>query len=434
MQQRTNNEGLRFWGAVSLSIIVLLAVVFGLYRLLSSLVLIPSIVLAVFTFYALAHTKHKSFVLAGPEIRFGRRRFVAFRMCACVGLAIGIAINIGMALHQNLSFLTSILVSFIGLALIPVVAMVGKIISGEEQLCFYYHLIAVLAITAAVLMLLGQPILPFLDMMILAIGAARAFGYFGCLTAGCCHGRPSRWGVVYRRQYANALPDFLFDVPLFPIQIFEGISTFGIVVVGCVQIFNQNVPGTGFAWFIATYCTLRFCFECLRWPPNYQFKSGLSQHQWISLCLLLLLISLETTNVLQFHFWHVLVLMSVLLGSAVLVIERRLRTSFKQMNHPEHLREVSTAIDAVKDTGCASFIPITHTSLGLQITAGKINSAKGEIYHYALSCPTGLNEETVRSLAETLLGTQSSNHPIEVLAGNRGVFHLLFHPTPGEAS
>jgi hypothetical protein len=359
---------------------------------------------------------------------------LAFQVCACFGLALGVGINIGLGIRLNLPLMTSVFISLLGLFMIPIVAMTTKIISGEEELCFYHHLITVLAVTWMVLWLLGRPVLPFLDVLILAIGAARAFGFFGCLVAGCCHGRPSRWGILYQEHYTGILPQSLLGVRLFPIQIVESLATFGVVIVGCLVVFDQPVPGAGVAWFILTYCPLRFCFECLRWPPNYHFKSGLSQHQWVSVFLVLFIVSLEFTGVLPLHTWHEVVLVVLLLMTAVLIVERRLRSAGKQLTHPEHVRELIELASRRRETaqhGLAT-IPIGSTSLGLRISAGRIANEGDEVYHYALSRADGLTEATVKSLAKAIARLQSLSDPIEVVAGTSGVFHLLVHSARGQ--
>src|SRR5258705_3829543 len=212
-------EGFRFWAAAALSLAVLLGIIFGLHLRLSSWVLIPAVTLAAFTFYTVAEKKEQPYVLPGPDFEFCGKRWSAFQLCAGVGLAIGVAINIGLGAHLQLPVKISLLIAGIGLLMIPLVVIATKIISGEEQLCFYYDLITVLAVTSILLWLLGQPILPFLDVLVLAIGAARAFGFFGCLIAGCCYGRPARWGVVYHEHYTFWLPQALLGVNIFPIRV-----------------------------------------------------------------------------------------------------------------------------------------------------------------------------------------------------------------------
>ena len=367
----------------------------------------------------------RRYVLSGPDIRLGRRSLSAFQTCSCIGLAIGVVINMTLGAHLNLPIRVSLGVAVLGLLAIPIIAMATKIVTGEEQLCFYHHLIGVLAGNSILLWTLGQPILPFLDVLVLAAGAARAVGYFGCLKAGCCHGRPWSWGIVYGDQYTHVLPRSLMGVQLVPVQIFEALWTAGVVAIGCAFIVNRYEPGAGLSWFIMTYCPARFFFECLRWPPNYQFKSGLSQHQWISLILILAIASFEFSGVLPFRSWHQVVLVLLLAVTAVLIIERRTRGVAKELNHPEHVRELTNAMQSLSSQFDTFRIPVHCTSLGVQISAGKIHDVSGDIYHYALSRRSGLTRTTVDSLAKSIAHTSGFGGRVEVLAGNDNVFHLL---------
>lgn len=369
---------------------------------------------------------HDGYVISGPTIRFGRRRLSAFQLCAVIGLTTCVTINITLGARLNLPLKFSIAVSLLGLLAIPVITMVVKIVTGVEQLCFFHHIIGILAATAILLWVLDQPLLPFLDPLILAAGAVRAIGYFGCFRAGCCHGRPSRRGVIYDDRYTHILPSSLIGVRLFPVQIVEAFWTTGIVAIGCALIVRQYEPGIGLAWFIATYCPARFFFECLRWPPNYHFRSGLSQHQWFSVALVLFLVALEVNGVLPFRVWHAVILIALLFATATLVIERRTRSVIRKLGHPEHIREVTAAMRSLaKLSGFG--VPVDCTSLGLQVSAGKITNDAGAIYHYTFSRRDGLTKATVDLLARTIGQTHAGR--VEVLAGNKNVFHLLVHST-----
>lgn len=368
----------------------------------------------------------RNYVMAGPVLRVGRRGLSAFQLCSCLGLAIGVTINITLGARLHLPIKLSAGVALLGLLMIPIIAMVVKIVTGVEQLCFYHHVIGVLAAATILLWSLGQPLLPFLDLLILSAGAARAVGYFGCLRAGCCHGRPARWGVIYDDHYIHILPSSLLGVRLFPVQIVEALYTIGIVAIGCTLIVRQYEPGIGLAWFIVTYCPARFIFECLRWPPNYYFKSGLSQHQWISVALVLLVVALEINGVLPFRFWHAVVLLPLLAATAALVIERQTRSMTKELGHPEHIRELTAAMRSLSQLSGFG-VPIDCTSLGLQVSAGKIPTDTGDIRHYTLSRRAGLTAAAVELLASAIRQTLSDR--VEVLAGNNNVFHLLVHST-----
>src|SRR5439155_22019386 len=97
----------------------------------------------------------------------------------------------------------------------------------------YHHEIDVMINAALLLWLLGQPLLPYLDLTILGIGMFLACGRVGCLMVGCCHGRPHSWGVRYKQEHADAgFAPYYVGVRLFPIQAVESLWVLSIVIVG----------------------------------------------------------------------------------------------------------------------------------------------------------------------------------------------------------
>ena len=77
----------------------------------------------------------------------------------------------------------------------------------------------------------------------------------------------------------------------------------------------------------------------------------------------------------------------------------------------------------------------THTTRGLQLSAGRVATGKETIRHYALSCPgCFLDRRTVYQLADTVLGLAQVEGRCEIVLSDRGVFHLLVHePAMGGA-
>src|SRR5258705_1231483 len=139
-----------------------------------------------------------------PEVHLLHTTWSAFQVCGYTGLALAFAMVLTLVIYLGLSpiVITAILLAavltFFGLV------MATKIITGEEQIIYYHHEIAVMVVAALSLWLLGQPLLPYLDLTILGIGMFLACGRVGCLMVGCCHGRPHSWGVCYRQEHAAA--------------------------------------------------------------------------------------------------------------------------------------------------------------------------------------------------------------------------------------
>jgi hypothetical protein len=282
--------------------------------------------------------------------------------------------------------------------------------------------------------------------MILGVGAFLVCGRIGCLKVGCCHGRPYRWGVCYSKEHADAgfTPCFV-GVRLFPVQGVESLWVFCVVTTGVVFVLNGHPAGAALAWYVVAYDIGRFCFEFLRGDAERSYLWGFSQPQWISLLLMCGVVWAETAGVLPFHLWHAVATAGLALLMAVISLARRFsKTGRHRLLHPRHVREVADAMSLASspaaETRAASqwtvlrrknSIPahVGCTSLGVQISGGKVRGAAGDTYHYTLSCRDGgMTEESARILAGLILQLRQSAGAGEFVKGNRNVFHLLIHP------
>jgi hypothetical protein len=105
--------------------------------------------------------------------------------------------------------------------------------------------------------------------------------------------------------------------------------------------------------------------------------------------------------------------------------------------HPKHVREVAEAIGWVanstaeqitvtRQVSVSEDIEVKATSLGIQISGSKIESASGYINHYALSCQNEIMAEgDATTLAELILQLKHPVSSSEMMKGNQGVYHLL---------
>jgi len=155
-----------------------------------------------------------------PELNVMGRSRPAFHVCGGAGFVLASVVMAGLAFQSGLSLV--ILLVIIGEAVFAFLglAMVTKVVAGEERLVFYHHEMAVLLLTSLLLRVLGEPALAYLDLTIVGIGIFLAWGRLGCLMVGCCHGRPMRWGVSYRREHREAgLAHYLVRVRLFPYSL-----------------------------------------------------------------------------------------------------------------------------------------------------------------------------------------------------------------------
>jgi Prolipoprotein diacylglyceryl transferase len=370
----------------------------------------------------------------------------AFQVCGYTGLALAVLValtltaRLGLSQVMTVALILAAILTFFGLV------MATKIITGEERIIYYHHEIAVMVVAAFLLWILGHPVLPYLDVLILGVGAFLVCGRVGCLMVGCCHGRPHRWGVCYREEHADAgFTPYFVGVRLFPVQVVESLWVFFVVTTGVTFVLNGHPAGAALAWYVVTYDLGRFCFEFLRGDPNRSYLWGFSQPQWISLLLMCGVVWAEVANVLPLHLWHVAATAFLALVMGAIGLARRFsRTTRHRLLHPRHVKEVAEAMSLSSSpaTGAKAAsqwtvlprknsIPahIGYTSLGVQISGGKVNGAAGDTYHYTLSCRDGgMTEETARILAGLILQLRQAIGAGEFVKGNQNVFHLLIHP------
>lgn len=383
------------------------------------------------------------FISPRVRISLGRHSYPAFKVWGCAAFILAAALAFSLGLHRGIPLWAMTLGVALAFASFYAMAMLTKIVIGQEALVFYHQLIVLTLVLTFAAWLLNQPVLLAADIAVTAVGATLTFGRIGCLMVGCCHGRPCRFGVRYSAEHAaEGFKARLVGVRLFPIQIVECLFAWVIVAVGCLIIWNDEEPGAAVGWFVASYCSARFCFEFARWPPSYQFKWGLSQYQWISIIMTLFTISLELGGFMPYRLWHVVVMGLMLLAAMAVILERRLRSFDKDLNHPDHVRELAAAIDSVwretagkgivETTTAPARIPVNTTGLGLQISASRINDLTGDVHHYAISSRRErLTEERADALAKLIARLKLSSGQTEVVKGSRGVFHLLIRPISG---
>jgi len=382
--------------------------------------------------------------LARPEIRLLNRNLFAYQVCGYTGLILAILLTMILTIYQGLSLW--VMIGIIGISVLTFLglAMVTKIITAEERIIYYHHQIAVMVMAAVFLNILSQRVLVYLDMMILGVGVFLIFGRIGCLMVGCCHGRPSKWGVCYRKEHVDAgfTPHYL-GVRLFPIQVVESLWVFGIVLIGILFVLGGRDPGYVLAWYVITYGIGRFIFEFARGDPERPYYWSFSEAQWISVILMCVVVWVEFAGVLTFELWHIFATYGIVVTMVAVVLIRQFPGALKyQLFLPNHVKEVAETIQrlshcAVGGTASSEMktnpqkIPIACTSQGIRISAERIKNDKGNIHHFAISSQKRLmTDRTAMKLADLILKLKYPAGSGQVMKGNRGVFHLFIHP-PG---
>ena len=365
--------------------------------------------------------------LVRPEVRLLGRSRPAYRVCGYVGLGLAVALAMALVWQQGLSPAVMLAVIAAAVATFLALAMATKLVAGEENLVYYHHEIAVVIAASALLWLLDEPVLAYLDPTILGVGLFLACGRVGCLMVGCCHGRPARRGVRYRAEHAAVgFPAYLVGVRLVPVQAVEALWALGIVLVGSGLVLAGQPPGSAFAWYVVAYDLGRFAFELVRGDPQRRYLLGFSEAQWIAVLLTALVVAGELAGVLPFAAWHLGALGGM--AAAMLALTWRSRSGVDALLRPRHVEEIAAMLSPVAGPG---IVRVGQTSLGVRVSAGRVESGGDRLAHYTLSTGDGsLTTATAAALAGLVVKLGHDARPYDLVPGGSGVFHVLIRAPP----
>lgn len=98
----------------------------------------------------------------------------------------------------------------------------------------------------------------------LALG--QAIARLGCLSAGCCYGKPTDlpWSIVYKDPYSYQNVGVPLGIPLHPTQLYEfvgGLCLFGFLMW---RLSRKRITGQIILEYLALYAALRFVIEFFR--------------------------------------------------------------------------------------------------------------------------------------------------------------------------
>jgi phosphatidylglycerol:prolipoprotein diacylglycerol transferase len=142
-----------------------------------------------------------------------------------------------------------------------------------------------LALAAA---LSGIDLLLMLDALARSIFLGHAVGRIGCLSYGCCFGRPTRHrlAITYRNPQAKAVRvGHLQGVPLHPAALYEAILEIGLLLaVNAVALLGAPI-GAPTALALIGYGCVRFAVEFLRHSDGRMAVGPISLNHLIALAL-----------------------------------------------------------------------------------------------------------------------------------------------------
>jgi len=125
-----------------------------------------------------------------------------------------------------------------------------------------------LAIAAAALYIVKKklPVLVMADISAPGIALGQAISRLGCLSAGCCYGKPTNlpWGITFTNQYSYDNVGVPLNVPLHPTQIYDLVGALALFVFLTWRLSKKHVTGQIMLEYLALFAGLRFFVEFFR--------------------------------------------------------------------------------------------------------------------------------------------------------------------------
>lgn len=152
---------------------------------------------------------------------------------------------------------------------------------------YYGGLILALAASAIYLHRAKMPSWKVADIMAPGIALGQSIGRLGCLSAGCCYGKPTTlpWGIRFTDPYSAENVGVPLNVPLHPTQIYESVGAFLLFVYLMWRLKRNHFTGQVILEYLGLYAALRFVIEFYRGDEDrgYVLHGLLSTSQFIGI-------------------------------------------------------------------------------------------------------------------------------------------------------
>jgi len=122
------------------------------------------------------------------------------------------------------------------------------------------------------------------------IALGQAIGRLGCLSAGCCYGKPTHmpWGIRFTSQYAYDNVGVPLNISLHPTQIYESVAALCLFAYLMWRLPKRHIKGQILLEYLSLYAIIRFVIEFYRNDDRGFVLYGLlSTSQFISILTLL---------------------------------------------------------------------------------------------------------------------------------------------------
>lgn len=320
-----------------------------------------------------------------PFISFFGKKIPSFTLFGILGFTVSLITTFYLTIFLQLSLLIWLTITTIGIATFFSLAELMNRIKGSPVLVYYHHEFAiVLLITCFLLFAEPYHVLQYLDITTTGLGIFLVFGRIGCFMAGCCHGKPSCYGIHYHREHAEmGFPYYYLESKLFPVQLIEASMVFLIVIVMILFILLRVQPGTAFAFYILCYGVLRFLLEFARGDISRPYYGPLSEAQWFSAGLSVLVLTLALIGWIPGFIWHVAIIALFCFALAFLFLMRKSHRPWFQIKH-YHIRELAILLNELDHRNSKS-VRLKIGKNTIMVTGGILEEENCRIKHFTVS-------------------------------------------------
>ena len=373
---------------------------------------------------------HVLSTLPRPFFNFRFKRVAAYHFFAGLGSVMGLAALIFMTFALKLSLVT------VSLTLLTAVLVTYLYVKGVQRytkkgsVVLFHYTAALFAGEYILLLLLNEPVLPYLEILFHAFGIVIAYTRIGCFMAGCCYGKPSRFGITYNKHHTrNGFPPLMRNVHLVPIQLVESAWLFLITGVSMYITFTHEQAGSGLATQLVLLSAGRYCFEFLRGDITRPYFRGFSRAQWTSMGVLLLVIGLEWAGTLPAQVWHIAVASFVFFTA----IHDRLAPE-NMLNNciyaAAHLHELARTFDIFAK---GSIIPVSShravhvrkTRCGIQLSESTVDIGGQSYRQVTMSSVHAAASFDPVALFGILQNWSSQDQPFIVISSGPSIYHMI---------
>ncbi len=131
---------------------------------------------------------------------------------------------------------------------------------------YYGGLLLALGAAALYIIVKKLPLMTMADITAPGLALGQAVGRLGCLSAGCCYGKPTKlpWGITFTNQYSYDNVGVPLNVPLHPTQVYDLVGALALCVFLTWRLSKPHVLGQIILEYLALFACLRFIVEFFR--------------------------------------------------------------------------------------------------------------------------------------------------------------------------